>query len=256
MDEKGEDCSNVSAETERLSLSIKRIITTFITNWGPVLFLFQSRAVSLLLSSLPRNPPAVKVPVNYLFEKFSLNFIEPLPKKERDNVNIFVALEAFSRWPMAVAAPSTEAKLVSRFLYKDIFSVLGLSTRIWTDNGSAFDNKFVKGLIGFVQVNPQFTSPYRPSLLTSNSALSMKGLCTNLHPPKFNYSHVKQSMAKGRLFRSIWPPFSPTTAGNYVSLNRPGISLIYEQSMGWLMRSRYGILQQLPRVPNEELHHT
>ncbi|CEP10183.1 hypothetical protein [Parasitella parasitica] len=64
---------------------------------------------------------------------------------------------------MAVAAPSTEANVVSKFLYKDIFCVFGLPRHILADNGSAFDNAIVDGLVALVQVNHQYMAPYRLS---------------------------------------------------------------------------------------------
>lgn len=116
-----------------------------------------------LYSSPKDNPASFKVPVQYLFEKFSIDFVGPLPKTSNGNVHILVAIEAFSKWPIAIATPNTEAKTVADFLYKHIFTVFGPCTHLLSDNGAAFDNEMIDNYLGLLQVHHQYTSPYRPS---------------------------------------------------------------------------------------------
>ncbi|KAG0754276.1 hypothetical protein G6F62_009856 [Rhizopus arrhizus] len=96
------------------------------------------------LYSSPKDiPTTLKVPVNYLFEQLSIDFVGPLPKTDRGNMHMLVAIEAFSKWPIAVATPNTEAKTVASFLYNQIFTVFGPCTHLLSDNGAAFDNEVV-----------------------------------------------------------------------------------------------------------------
>lgn len=81
------------------------------------------------LYSPPKDSLAsTRVPVNYLFEQFSIDFVDPLPKTERCNVHVLVAIEAFSKWLLAVATANIEAKTIADFLYKEIFTVFGPCT--------------------------------------------------------------------------------------------------------------------------------
>ncbi|OBZ81681.1 Transposon Tf2-6 polyprotein, partial [Choanephora cucurbitarum] len=99
-----------------------------------------------LFSSTEPNPAVQRVPVNYIFEQFSLDFVGPLPKSTKGNLHILV-----------------EAKTVANFLYRHIFCNYGPPTHIPSDNGSAFDNEIVNNFTSLVNVHHQFTSPYRPS---------------------------------------------------------------------------------------------
>lgn len=134
--------------------------------------------------SLPEtNPPSGRVPIHYLFEQFSLDFVGPLPMSRSGNVHILVAVENFSRWPIAMAVPSTEAKVVSKFLYELIFCQFGLPTHILTDNASSFDNSIIEGFLNLVQVHHKFSAPYRPQTngrveqMNGNLMKSLKKLC-------------------------------------------------------------------------------
>lgn len=89
----------------------------------------------------------------------------------------------FTRWPIAIAAPTTEAKVVSNFLYKNIFCLYGMPTHIITDNGASFGNEIVDGLLSLVQVHQQYTAPYRPSTngrneqMNGNLVKALKKIC-------------------------------------------------------------------------------
>ncbi|OBZ80447.1 Transposon Ty3-G Gag-Pol polyprotein, partial [Choanephora cucurbitarum] len=129
------------------------------------------------------NEPIQRVPIHYLFEQFVLDFVGPLPKTNNGNSYILVAVEAFSRWPIAIATANTEAKTVSSFLYKHIFCMFGLPTHILTDNGASFDNEIVDNFLSLVNTHHKFTAPYRPSTngqneqMNGNLVRALKKLC-------------------------------------------------------------------------------
>lgn len=126
-----------------------------------------------LYSSPIKNPASDRVPINYIFEQFSLDFVGPLPTSKYGNLHILVAVEAFTRWPIAIATKNTEAKTVANFLYKHIFCTFGPPLHILTDNGAAFDNQIVDNFLNLVNVHHKFTSPYRPS--TNGQTEQMNG---------------------------------------------------------------------------------
>ena len=101
--------------------------------------------------------------MNYLFQQWSLDFVGPLPRSQKNNTYILVAVESFSRWPIAIATQDTSARTTADFLYHNIFCLFGLPTHILTDNASSFDNEIIDKLLYILQVNHQYTSPYRPT---------------------------------------------------------------------------------------------
>jgi hypothetical protein len=125
-----------------------------------------------LFSPSLKNPATMRVPIHYLFEQFSIDFVGPLPKSNNGNIHILVAIENFSRWPVAIAVPNTEAKTVSNFLYTQIFCNFGLPTHLISDNGSSFDNEIIDNFLNLLQVHHKFTSPYRPSTNGRNEQLN------------------------------------------------------------------------------------
>ncbi|OBZ81454.1 Transposon Ty3-I Gag-Pol polyprotein, partial [Choanephora cucurbitarum] len=116
-----------------------------------------------IFSTTEPNPASQRVSVNYIFEQFFLDFVGPLPKSKHGNVHILVAVESFTQWPIALAAPNTEAKTVANFLYKYIFCQFGPPTHILSDNGSGFDNEIINNFTSLINVHYKFTSPYRSS---------------------------------------------------------------------------------------------
>lgn len=84
-----------------------------------------------------------------------------------------------------MAAPSTEPRVVSKFLYENIFCQFGLPTHILTDNASSFDNHIIEGFLNLVQVHQKFSAPYRPQTngrveqMNGNLMNSLKKLSTN-----------------------------------------------------------------------------
>ncbi|CEP17868.1 hypothetical protein [Parasitella parasitica] len=129
------------------------------------------------------NTTTISVPTRYLFEKFALDFVGPLPVTKSGNVYVLVAVEMFTRWPIVLATKTTEAKVVSSFLYCQIFCMYGLPTHVLTDNGSSFDNQIVDGLLSLISVHHQYTAPYRPSTngrneqMNGNIIRALKKLC-------------------------------------------------------------------------------
>lgn len=113
-----------------------------------------------LYSPTIKNPAVDRVHINYIFEQFALDFVGPLPISKNGNMHILVAVEAFTRWPIALATPNTEAKTVANFLYKHIFCNFGPPMHILTDNGSSFDNEIIDNFLNLVNVHHKFTSPY------------------------------------------------------------------------------------------------
>lgn len=78
-----------------------------------------------LFSSPISNPASNRVLIRYLFEQFSLDFVGPLPVYKNGNIDILVAVESFTKWPIAVPRTNTDAKTVANFVYTQIFCNFG-----------------------------------------------------------------------------------------------------------------------------------
>lgn len=129
-----------------------------------------------------------------MFEQFSIDFVGPLPRSKNGNVHILVAIENFSRWPIAIATSNTEAKTVANFLYVHLFCNFGLPTHLLSDNGSSFDNEIVDNFLNLLHVHHRFTAPYRPStngrveLLNGTISKALKKLA--IDNPSDWYEHL------------------------------------------------------------------
>ena len=77
----------------------------------------------------PLNP----IVVDGLFEMWGFDFVGPISPSRSGNTYILVAIEYFTRWPIAIATKSADAKTVALFLYEQIFTVFGPPSSILTD---------------------------------------------------------------------------------------------------------------------------
>jgi putative transposase len=97
-----------------------------------------------------------------LFEQFSIDYVGPLPKSERGNQYILVAVEHFTRWPLALACPDATGITTARFIYTQIFCQFGPPTHLLSDNGSHFEAHVIRPLLHMIQTNHKFANPYHP----------------------------------------------------------------------------------------------
>jgi hypothetical protein len=78
------------------------------------------------------------VPISGLFHRFSIDYIGPFPTSSNGNKYILLAVEAFTRYPIAIATPTNDALTAATFLYVHIFSHFGPPLELLSDNGSHF----------------------------------------------------------------------------------------------------------------------
>jgi len=60
-----------------------------------------------------------------IFDYWGIDFMGPLPSSYR-NVYILVAVDYVSKWVEAIATPKDDARVVIKFLKKNIFSRFGV----------------------------------------------------------------------------------------------------------------------------------
>jgi len=97
-----------------------------------------------------------------LFQRFSIDFVGPLPETPRGNRFIIVAIEHLASWPIARAAQAIDAEALVSFLLSDIVSVFGCPIQVLSDKGPAFVSLLYAEVLRLLGVQKDVTSSYRP----------------------------------------------------------------------------------------------
>ncbi|XP_070046684.1 uncharacterized protein [Nicotiana tomentosiformis] len=75
---------------------------------------------------------------------------------------ILIAVDYVSKWVKEVSLPNNEARIVTAFLKKNIFTRFGTPRAILSDSGSHFCNKACAGLLDKYEVKHKVATPYHP----------------------------------------------------------------------------------------------
>ena len=78
------------------------------------------------------------------------------------NQYIFVAMENVSKWLEAVALPTNDARVVLKFLNKNIFTRFGTPRAIISDGGMLFINQLVNNTLVKDGVRHKVATTYHP----------------------------------------------------------------------------------------------
>ena len=96
-----------------------------------------------------------------IFDVWGLDFMGPFPSL-KGNQYILVVVDYVSKWVEAIASPTNDARTVTRFLRKYIFSRFGTPRAIISDGGTHFCNHQFEGLLKKYGVTHKVTTPYHP----------------------------------------------------------------------------------------------
>lgn len=123
------------------------------------------KSCEICQKSQPRRPArAEMVPMPLVpqpFHRVAMDVVGPLPRSKRGNRFILTFYDCASRYPEAVALPSVETPRVARELVT-IFSRLGISEQILTDQSTNFMSATLEEVYRLLQVERIRTSPYHP----------------------------------------------------------------------------------------------
>ena len=72
-----------------------------------------------------------------IFDVWGIDFMRPFPKSY-GNEYILVAMDYVSKWVEAVALPTNDARVVIKFLKKNIFTRFGTPRALISDGGTHF----------------------------------------------------------------------------------------------------------------------
>ena len=96
-----------------------------------------------------------------IFDVWGLDFMGPFSSL-KGNKYILVGVDYVSKWVKALASPTNDARTVTRFLRKYIFSRFGTPRAIISDGGTHFCNHQFEGLLKKYGVTHKVTTPYHP----------------------------------------------------------------------------------------------
>ena len=100
--------------------------------------------------------------VGFPFQKWSLDFVGPLPVSDAGHSYILTAKDCFTRWVEAFPTSNMTAATVVKTLEKEIFSRYGIPEQIHTDQGTQFTSELMKQIMGMLQIKGTTTPSYNP----------------------------------------------------------------------------------------------
>jgi hypothetical protein len=96
------------------------------------------------------------------FEKWALNFVEPIsPMSYRKNY-ILVCMDYVTKWVEEKSLFRSTENFVVEFIYEDIFTRFSVPHEIVTDQGTQFTSKLMKKLTEKYGIKHSKSSPYHP----------------------------------------------------------------------------------------------
>ena len=96
-----------------------------------------------------------------VFDYWGIDFVGPFPSSF-GNEYILVVVDYVSKWVEAVATPHNDAKIVVKFLKKNIFSRFGVPRILISDGGTHFCNNQLRKVLKQYNVTHEIASPYHP----------------------------------------------------------------------------------------------
>ena len=96
-----------------------------------------------------------------LFDVWGLDFMGPFPPSH-GNTYILVAVDYVSKWVEAIALPNNTAKVVVKFVKKNIFTRFGVPRAIISDNGVHFNNHLFSSLLAKYGCKHKMSTAYHP----------------------------------------------------------------------------------------------
>ncbi len=96
-----------------------------------------------------------------LFDVWAIDFMGPFPSTH-GNKYILVGVDYISKWVEAIATPTNDTRMVTRFLKKNIFTRFGTSRAIISDGGSHFCNQQFETILKKYGVTHKVATPYHP----------------------------------------------------------------------------------------------
>ena len=104
----------------------------------------------------------VSSPIGCPFQKWSIDFVGPLPESRNGNSYILTAKDCFTRWVEAYPTEDMTAATVVRTLEKELFARYGVPDQVHSDQGTQFTSSLMKEVYGLLGIKGTVTPAYNP----------------------------------------------------------------------------------------------
>ncbi|UYV66979.1 K02A2.6-like, partial [Cordylochernes scorpioides] len=96
------------------------------------------------------------------FERIAIDIMGPLPRSDKGNRYIQVAMDYFTKWPEAFPLADQEAETVAETLISQFFSRFGVPMQIHTDQGRNFESRLFAQMCKLLGSHKTRTTPLHP----------------------------------------------------------------------------------------------
>lgn len=96
------------------------------------------------------------------FKKWVIDFVGPFNPPSHQKFHILVCMEYVTKWVEAKVVVKETEQVVSKFLFKEIFSRYGAPREIVSDGGAYFTSHMIVRLMNKYGIKHRVTSPYHP----------------------------------------------------------------------------------------------
>lgn len=92
----------------------------------------------------------------------AVDILGPLPKSDKGNQYVLVAMDYFTRWAEAYAIPNQEAITVANKISDEMFCRFSVPEQLHSDQGRQFESELVQEVCKLFQIRKTRTTPYHP----------------------------------------------------------------------------------------------
>ena len=97
-----------------------------------------------------------------LFQQIGIDIIRLLTIMRRENSYIVIAIDYFTKWPIAKAIKEAIVKAVSKFIYQKITCKHECPEVLQSDRGTHFVNRIIEDLMEKFRIKHRLSSSYYP----------------------------------------------------------------------------------------------
>ena len=106
--------------------------------------------------------PLLPIPVENAFERVGVDCVGPFSVSKSGNRYIVVFSDYLTKWPVAFAAPTIDAHVITKLFVHEMIGRHGAPRTLLSDRGQNFLSKLLKEIFCLVNTEKVFTTSYHP----------------------------------------------------------------------------------------------